>query len=44
MVGVVFKAEHKQTTAMRFKTSEFYDLWIIDIDEEYDANEYLVTG
>ena len=44
MVGDVFKAEYKQTTAMRFKTSEFYDLWIIDIDEEYDANEYLVTG
>ena len=26
MVGDVFKAEYKQTTAMRFKTSEFYDL------------------
>ena len=44
MISDVFNGEYKQTTAMRIENSEHYELWIIDIDVEYDANEFLITG
>ena len=43
MIGDIFNGKHKQTTAIKFKTTEYYESYIINVDMDYDADVIIFT-